>query len=837
MPQTQSKPRETARPAAGKKSQPRPRFRFYLDEPTVWDPKVRWLRLAGWCVEKKGAPLQSIRARLRGRIFQGRFDQERPDVVEHVGKPNAPLLCGFTLPLFLPSGSARLVLEAAGPNENWQQVFTRRVRGSILPHAGQRQWCKVDADDVYTLWFDLPNDWSKTARQVRICGWCFTREAPAITEIRARVGEKIFAATYALPRPDVAVTLENPGALRSGFALDATFPPGFSTLTLEARRGGKEWEAFYRRRVRGPFFWKRWQESNEAIGNYSLWIRRYERLTQRDRKEIKRHIAQFAHPPRFSVLLPAYNTNLKWLRRAIASVRGQLYPHWELCIVDDASSDPRIWPFLQRQARRDSRIKVSRRSERGHISAASNDALALATGDFIALLDHDDELAPTALYFNAVELNRAPDLQLLYSDEDKIDQKGVRTAPYFKPDWNPDLFTSQNYIAHLCVYRSDLVRKVGGFRLRYEGSQDYDLTLRCIEQIDSSRIRHVPHVLYHWRSIEQSTARFAAAKPYAHTAAIRAVQEHFDRIGVDASVVPHGIYQRVSYPLPPIPPLVSLIIPTRDQAVLLRKCLESIFTKTDYPNYEVIVLDNESSEQATSDYFYSLGSNERVRVHRVNGLFNYSKLNNIGADMAHGTLLALLNNDLEVINRDWLSEMVGHALRGEIGAVGARLSYPDKTIQHGGVILGAGGIAGHTQPKLGDDDISFGRAHLTQNFSAVTAACMVLKKDVYLAVGGLDEVNLPIAFNDVDFCLRLREKGLRVVWTPHAEFYHHESVSRGFEDTLNKQQRFLAEVGYMQQKWEDALRADPCYNPNLALGDNLFTLAFPPRVSKPWQTT
>ena len=838
MQQTQIKPGETAQPTSRKKSRRGPKFYFHLDEPTIWDPKIRWVRTSGWCVESKGTPLLSIRARLRGRIFHGRFDRERPDVLEHVHKPHAPLLCGFTLPLFLPAGPTRLVFEVTGPDNQWREVFTRRVWGSLSPQAGQRQWCEADANELYNFWFDLPNDWSKKARQLHICGWCFTREAPAITEIRARIGRKIFPASYGLPRPDVAVTTENPtGALRSGFALDATFPPGFSTITFEAQRGGKEWEAFYAQCVRGPFFWKRWQESNEAIGNYSFWIRRYEQLTQGDRKQIQGHIAQFGQAPRFSVLTPVYNTDLIWLRKAIASVQQQLYPHWELCVVDDASTDPRVWPFLQKQARVDSRIKVSRRSQRGHIAAASNDALSLATGDFIALLDHDDELAPTALYFNAVELNRRPDLQLLYSDEDKIDEKGHRRDPYFKPDWNPDLFTSQNYIAHLCVYRTDLVRKLGDFREGFEGSQDYDLTLRCVEQLDSALIHHIPRVLYHWRSVAQSTAQIATAKPYAHTAAIRAMQEHFTRIEVAASVLTHGNYLRVRYPLPPDPPLVSMIIPTRDQAFLLQKCLESIFAKTDYSNFEVIVLDNGSSERATFDYFHSLGTNDRVRVHCVEGAFNYSRLNNIGADLARGALLAFLNNDLEVINSDWLSEMAGHALRAEVGAVGARLWYPDKTIQHGGVILGAGGIAGHTQPAVGDNDVSFGRAHLTQNFSAVTAACMVVPKNLYIDLGGLDEVNLPIAFNDVDFCLRLREKGLRIVWTPHAEFYHHESASRGFEDTMNKQQRFLAEVAYMQQKWKSAITADPCYNPNLALNDDLFTLAFPPRISKPWQAT
>ena len=606
---------------------------------------------------------------------------------------------------------------------------------------------------------------------------------------------------------------------------------------LEARSSNGPWEEFFARRVRGPAVWFREEDVDSAIGNYPAWIRVYDSLTRSDREKIRLHIARFKQRPMFSVLLPVYDSDVRWLRRAIESVRAQLYGHWELCIVDDASSDPRIWKLLQGYARRDSRIKISRRRENGHICAASNDALALATGEFVALLDHDDELAPTALYFAAHALDRDPALQLIYSDEDKLDSRGRRRDPHFKPDWNPDLFASQNYISHLGIYATALVRKIGGFRAGFEGSQDYDLTWRCVENIDATQIHHIPHVLYHWRMTERSAAGFAGAKSYAQDAALRAVQEHLDRSGIVASVEPHrGIYLRVRYPLPEPPPLVSIIIATRDRADFLQRCVESIFSKTDYPNFEIVVIDNESREPETLKYFAALQKNERVKIHRSDGAFNFSKLNNFGVARVRGVFVALLNNDLEVINGSWLSEMVSHGARPGIGAVGARLWYPNGTIQHAGVILGAGGIGSHAHLGLRDEDGYFSRPHLTQNLSAVTAACMLVRKEIYTQLGGLDEINLAVAFNDVDFCLRLRDAGYRIVWTPHAELFHHESASRGFEDTMEKRQRFLAEVKYMETKWAKALEADPAYNPNLSLANKLFALALPPRVGKPWET-
>ena len=372
--------------------------------------------------------------------------------------------------------------------------------------------------------------------------------------------------------------------MRSGFSLNACIPPGRFQLILQARSGEGPGKIFSRIRYAVPIFRNGFEREGEITGDYARWIRCYERLQARDVQRIRKQIANFEYSPVISVLLPVYNSNLKWLRRAIASVQNQLYPRWELCIVDDASTDRKIWPFLQRCARRDPRIKVMRRTENGHISAASNDALRLATGDFVALLDHDDELAPTALYFVALALNKNRDLQLLYSDEDKLDERKSTLEPHFKSDWNPELFLAQNFISHLRVYRTDLVRQVGGFRVGFEGSQDYDLALRCIEQIRPEQIEHLPWVLYHWRARDQSTASSTTAKPYAQEAARRAVQEHLERTGIAGTVVPsHGVYLQTKYALPKERPMVSIIIPTRDQVSSLKKCLHSIFEKTDYP--------------------------------------------------------------------------------------------------------------------------------------------------------------------------------------------------------------------------------------------------------------
>ncbi len=567
---------------------------------------------------------------------------------------------------------------------------------------------------------------------------------------------------------------------------------------------------------------------------YSEWILRYDTLSDQDRKKIKARIKQLHHSPLISVLMPVYNPPLAMLEEAIQSVQAQLYPNWELCIADDASTHSKVRKVLKRYADKDARIKVIFRKKNGHISAASNSALELVTGDYLALLDNDDLLPEQALFWISDAIVANPDAGLLYSDEDKIDVAGQRYDPYFKPDWNPDLFLSHNMICHLGVYRTELVRKLGGFREGYEGAQDYDLALRCTAELKAQQIVHIPRVLYHWRSHPGSTAQAGSEKNYALTAGERSLNDHFKRINVAATVklLHFGMY-RASYTLPATAPLVSLVIPTRNGLALLKQCIDSILTKTSYKNYEILIVDNNSDCPKALAYFTSIVKNKRIRVLRDNRPFNYSALNNAAIKQAKGKYVALINNDIEVISPEWLTEMLSIAIQPGVGAVGARLLYPNDTLQHGGVITGIGGVAGHAHKHIHRDAYGyFARAQLIQTYSAVTAACLVIKKSIFHEVSGLDETNLAIAFNDIDFCLRVREAGYRNVWTPYAELYHHESASRGYEDTPEKQSRFKKEVLYMKKRWGHTLINDPAYNANLTLEHEDFSYAWPPRTPK-----
>lgn len=570
----------------------------------------------------------------------------------------------------------------------------------------------------------------------------------------------------------------------------------------------------------------------DLLEGYADWIKRNDSYDIVQQALIRHHIAEMAYQPVISVVMPTYNTPAWALKLAIESVLNQIYSHWELCIADDASTAPHIKEILHQYEQRDARIKVRYRKDNGHISRASNTALELVTGDFIALLDHDDELPINALYEVAKAINEHPKAKMFYSDEDKINEDGRRCDPYFKSDWNPDLFLAQNMFSHLGVYKTDLIRQVNGFRESVEGSQDYDLVLRCIELVGHGAVHHIPKILYHWRMLPGSAAIGTNEKPYTTIAALKAIQEHLDRQQIAATVeeVKPGLgYYRIRYALPTIPPKVSIIIPTRDGKELVQQCIQGLLNQTLYINYEILLIDNGSTERDALAYFATLNEHPKITVIRDDQPFNYSALNNNAVKQATGEIICLLNNDIEVISPHWLHEMVGHALRPEIGAVGARLWYPNDTLQHGGIILGISGVGihafhGSTRMEPG----YFTRAWLTQNYSAVTGACLVIRKSIYEAVGGLDE-GLSVAFNDVDFCIRVRDAGYRNVWTPFAELYHHESATRGSDQHPDKVERFYREVSFMIEKHGDALYKDPFYNPNFDI-NRPYQLAITPRI-------
>lgn len=573
---------------------------------------------------------------------------------------------------------------------------------------------------------------------------------------------------------------------------------------------------------------------------YRRWINQYDTLNDHDRTAIRQRIAAMNNRPRISVIVPVYNTPEVILRSTLDSVVGQLYDDWELCVADDASDSPHVRKVLTEYQQADSRIRCCFREERGNISAASNSALEMATAEFVTFLDHDDELAAHALYMVAEEIVRHPDVDLIYSDEDRIDGSGQRESPYFKTDWNPDLLLSQNMVCHLAVYRRDLLSRAGGLRIGLEGSQDHDLALRFSELTSVDRIRHIPAILYHWRRTPGSVSSDALSGVAAYERGVRAVQEHLDRRGVTATVsvqtdrgAPH---YRVRYALPDPLPKVSVVILTKDRVELLRQCVEGLLHETDYPEMEIVIMDNNSRDSAALKYLEDLQRLSNVRVIRDTGEFNYSALNNQGVRAAAGEIVCLLNNDIEVIHADWLREMVSQAVQPGVGAVGARLLFPDDSVQHAGVMIGYGGGAGHIFSGLPrSTPVPLGRLEVTQTMSCVTAACMVLRKSVYEEFRGLDEDLFAVAYNDVDFCLRLSEAGRRIVWTPYATLYHHESASRGRRRNTSDQMRDQREGRALRQRWQERIAADPHLNPNISIEVPDYRPAFPPRVRRNWQ--
>lgn len=548
--------------------------------------------------------------------------------------------------------------------------------------------------------------------------------------------------------------------------------------------------------------------------DYKEWLEKNMPARQElDRQE--KH--KFKYAPKISILVPVYNTPETFLRQMIESVQKQTYGNWELCIANANPANEQVKVILKEYTANDARVKVTDVPENEGIAQNTNKALEIADGTFIGLLDHDDGLAENALYEVVKELNKAVDTDVIYTDEDKVSTAmDEYFSPNFKPDFNLDMLRSNNYFCHFFVAKKELIETVGGFRGEYNGAQDYDLFLRCIEKAE--RIAHIPKILYHWRVHQESTADNPLSKMYAYDAGQKAIEQHLKRCGVTAEVSKTenlGFY-RVKYQQEGSP-LVSILIPNKDQKDTLDQCLKSIEARTDYENYEIIIIENNSTEQETFEYYKQI-KNPKIRVIEWKDEFNYSAINNFGVRHAKGEYLLFLNNDIEVINSDWLGEMLSNCQREEVGAVGAKLYYPDNTVQHAGVIVGIGGVAGSVFVGLKRGYTGYmHRASIQQNLSAVTAACMMVKKSVFEEVGGFEE-ELKVAFNDIDFCLKIREKGHLIVYDPYVELYHYESKTRGAEDTTEKIRRFQSEIEYMRSHWSSILKnGDPAYNPNLSL--------------------
>ena len=563
--------------------------------------------------------------------------------------------------------------------------------------------------------------------------------------------------------------------------------------------------------------------------SYDAWLTAYGNMPKQTLATLGDEIKGWHNPPRIAVLMPIYNPDRSFLVNAIESVLQQAYGNFELCIADDASTVDYVRDILQSYREKDQRIKVIYAEQKKQSSMAFELALTLVEAGHMAIMGQDDLLTPDALYWLAKTIRQYPDAQLIYTDEDKIDLQGKRYEPYFKPDWNSELFLTHNFISHLGLYKTQQVKSLGGFNSAFDGAQDYDLALRYVADLSAEQIIHIPRVLYHWRELSTRATSGVLEKYYVQVVTNALQQQHRPAEVTAHKQLPGAL--RVRYLLPDKLPLVSIVIPTRNGFHLLYRCVESIFAKTIYTNYELIIIDNGSDDIVTLRYLQRLQQDPRVTVISDENPFNYSALNNKAVEHAKGEIIALLNNDLQIITEDWLGEMVSHVLHEEVGAVGAKLYYPDDTIQHAGVIGGLHGIAGHSHKHLPRENAGYcGRLLLVQNLSAVTAACLVVRKEVFDAVGGLDEKNLAVACNDVDLCLRIQEKGFYNVWTPYAEMYHYESSSRGYEDTPEKRARFNNEIAYMKHRWGETLLIDPAYSPNLTLERDDFSFARPPRV-------
>lgn len=680
------------------------------------------------------------------------------------------------------------------------------------------------------------------ARRCMVSGWA-VYQTPLDIYVENENKERVKCSLERVNRPDVQQQYQefDVGKER-GFFLDIPIEEekGFRVVlaagghrtiryvSLQKRKmAGEKIGVYYRKGMRylklhgAAGFAKKLVKKAEDYKNrpypYTKWYPEHmasERELEQQRK------TTFAYAPLISIVIPLYNTPVPYLKELLDSVQAQTYPNFQLCLAD-GSDNSRTGDYIRENYETDKRIQYKLLENNAGISENTNEAIKMATGEFIMFSDHDDTLAPNALFEIVKEMNENPGTDVVYTDEDKVTMDGKRYFdPHFKPDFNLDMLRCNNYICHIFVVKREILERVGMLRKEFDGAQDFDFILRCCEK--AQNIRHVAKILYHWRNHPASTAGNPESKMYAYEAGRNAVQAHYDRIGMKAEVSMTEQWGRYRTKLfVEGEPLVTIIIPNKDHKKELKTCVDSLFEKTSYQNFEILIIENNSTGKEIFAYYKELeAAHENVRVLIWEKEFNYSAINNFGAEHARGEYLLLLNNDIEVKTENWMEEMVSYCQREDVGIVGAKLLFPNEKIQHAGVILGMGpsGTAGHLFYNFpGDQFVYAGRSQTTQDLSAVTAACMMVKKELYQKVGGMDEA-FQVAFNDIDFCLRVRQTGKLVVFQAYAELYHHESLTRGYETSQKNKKRFKEEIKLFKTRWKDLLEAgDPYYNPNLTL--------------------
>jgi glycosyltransferase involved in cell wall biosynthesis len=788
----------------------KPEVLFGVDSSVSWEITGFDLQVSGWCFSSNQIALKAVRARVADEIFSGIYGLERLDVAHAYSRLERARKSGFWIQTHLPAGQHSFVIEALDELEQWNLLETHLV--TVVP---------VQAA------FDTPILWQQPSGTVLFSGWCFHHQKK-IQKLTLSCGSTCVDCSYGYYRKDVEAAYPNlPTSGYSGFEVAAFVLPGEWQVSLSAyletgevvtlqvphrllvhpNHRGKLGPSL----VQPPAF-----VMLHPLHPYDAWLE-VNQWNERSHEHLKLRLqACKDNLPKISVVMPVFNPSIQFLEAAITSVVKQVYENWELCIADDCSSDPDVAATLKRWSASDARIQVVFREENGNISAATNSAASLASSNFIAFLDHDDELTPDALGEVALYLAEHPETDFLYSDDDKIDTVGRRFSPQFKPDWSPELFLSYMYCTHLCVVRRSLFEQLEGFRVGFEGSQDYDFGLRVTEI--AREVGHLPLVLYHWRAVPGSTALAGTEKPASFLAGQKALQQALDRRGVTGTVYQPewavagrvGIFE---YSFPDQGPSVTIIIPTKNQFAVLKTCLDSL-EKTTYQNYQVVVIDNESDDPETLAYLGGLVY-KVLRIENGRTGFNFAAINNRAAEQVEGDYLLFLNNDTEIITPQWLSQMVGFAQFEGVGAVGAKLLYPDGRIQHAGVIHGLHhGLAGHAfKLASGWDHGYLSYAKVARNYSAVTAACLLTPREVFLDLGGFDEGQFAVAYNDVDYCYRLLEQGYRCVYCPTAELIHREGFSRGFVDNPKEAVAF-------KQKYTH--KVDEFYSPHLSLEDEQF---------------
>ena len=812
-------------------------------------PDEAYIRINGWAFEKTGQPVELI-TEINGKEVPKRLKKvSRPDVAEKFKKAKVDKTCGFHIKVYVDPkknmDDFRFYIKS-GQEKKLIKKLNRQELEAIIDRS-------TISHNIEQYYIDR--------EKIVVAGWAFSNAKEAKLKIQvfddADIEKK--AVMQILNRADLVeagfVSKENS---RCGFHLEFPYKKeniyrlrladGINAINVHLdpqkllkRQRIKSTVGFVKQgikktnprtvkkvlkyiRVNGIRGLRSYivEGVNRKEKPYAEWYA--EQLPSREELEEQRQ-KRFEKEPKISVIVPTYRTPEVFLREMIDSVVNQTYSNWELCIADGSEGDKVVEGILESYAKKDSRIKYRLLEKNLGIADNTNAAFELATGEYIGLFDHDDLLAENALY-EVVNALQEDDYDILYTDEDKISGDGKEhNDPNFKPDFSMDLFRSHNYITHFFVVKHSIMNKIGGFRSAYDGSQDYDLMFRCIE--NSEKIKHIPLILYHWRIHQNSVAGDPASKMYAYDAGKRAIEDHLKRMNIAATVEHQGLWgmYHVKYETPGNP-LISIVIPNKDHTKDLDVCIRSIYKNSSYRNFEIIVVENNSTEKETFSYYDSIQSEfENVKVVVWDGIFNYSAINNFGVQYTNGEYLLFLNNDTEMISEDALKEMLGCCMREEVGAVGAKLLYDDDTVQHAGVVVGFGGYAGHVNTGIGRDDYGYMvRAMINCNYSAVTAACMMTKKDLFLQVGGFDE-QFVVACNDVDYCLKLRAIDKLIVYNAFSEWYHYESKSRGYEDTPEKLARFENEVKKFQKKWPEILeQGDPFYNPNFPVTQAPFTL-------------